>query len=129
MKRFEEKGKYIPDHYLLQIDGFGAIQVSDYAEEKGRVDYLTLSKCVQHIYNFECVNSIPDWEYSNTDADDVYDWCLISSASYEYLECHNEAVAYSPSTNLYIWGIPCIGKSLKLELTSIDFNDTQVTEI
>ena len=127
--RFDEKGKYIPDHYLLKIDGYGGVQVSDYAEKKGKVDYYTLSECVQYIYNFECINCVCDWEYSNTDMDDIYDWCLISGNAYEFLKEHHEAVACSASTNLYIWGIPCIGKSWKLELTSIGFDDEQVAEI
>lgn len=127
--RFDKEGKYIPDHYLLKIDGFGGVRVSDYAEEKGKVDYFTLSECIRYIYNYKCINSIDDWEYSNTDMDDWYDWCLISDDAYDFLKKHNEAVASSSSTNLYLWGIPCIGKSWKLELTSIDFNDEQVTEI
>lgn len=129
MTRFDEEGKYIPDHYLLKIDGFGAVQVSEYAEKKGKVDYFTLSECIRCIDNFECINAIDDWEYINTVMDDWYDWCLVGGNAYDFLKNHNEAVAYSNSTHLFAWGIPCIGKSWKLELTSIDFNDEMVSAI
>ena len=128
--RFDKEGKYIPDHYLLKIDGFGGVRVSEYAEEKGKVDYFTLSECIRYIHNFECFYRIKDWEYSNLeDMDDVFDWALVGDTAYDFLKKNNEVVAYSNSTNLYAWGIPCIGKSWKLELTSIDFNNEQVTEI
>lgn len=128
-KLIDEFGKYVPSHYLLNVNDFGAVQVSDYSEEKGYVDYQTLSECIRYIFNFECISRIPDWWYNNTESDDIYDWCLVDDNAYDFLKKNHEAVAYSPSTHLYLWGIPCIGKSWALELTQISFDNEQVTEI
>jgi len=112
---------------------FMGFEVSDYAKEKGYVDYGTLAKCFDAVLCNAMANRIGETlELVNgTDYDeeddyfiDVYQYFIIDDGGYRLLkEYTDEIVYYDDELDVYVWGVTHCGTSWSYVLTNIKLED------
>lgn len=106
--------------YDGKVFGF---EVSDYAKEKGYLDYKTLARMLDDLILNNTVReeTLGDWEIVNGDLDKmVMQDFIISRYGYEVLKDYtDELVFYNERLNIYIWAVCHWGTAWNYELTSI----------
>ena len=122
-------------------------KASDYAIEHGYLDYATLAKSFDAVYNDSIIDFEVDyWEIINGnnctyyDADgnevepgedydheeyaEIFQWFIISERGAEILRTWTgEIVYYNEKLNIYLWGVTHWGTSWDHVLTNIKLND------
>lgn len=103
--------------------------ISDYGIANKRFDYRTLAKSFQHILNNNIISKIYDWEPVNGFVekdgcdylDEIFQWYIISDEGSIILqELTDENLLYSPSFDIYLWGVTHFGTSWDYVLTDIE---------
>lgn len=109
------------------------VKVSDYALEKGYLDYFTLSEvigdCILNNTIYE--ETFEDWEivtgeFENEDGElyDIYQYYIISRYGYVFLQKYtDEIVFYNEKLDVYLWGVTHFGTSWDYVLTDIKLVD------
>ena len=109
-------------------------EASDYAKEKGFLDYATLAKAFDAVLNNDIINKtyeIGYWEIENgSDYDeeaeeytDIFQYYIISDNGAEILKnWTDEIVFYNEELDMYVWGVTHYGTSWSYVLTDIKLN-------
>ena len=107
-------------------------EISQYGQERGYLDYATLSKAFDAVL----VNDITKLFYSNinneycepeyingcdeNDDQEIFQYYIVSSYGAELLqEYTNDPVFYLPVIDCYIWGVTHLGTSWDYVLTDV----------
>lgn len=111
---------------------FMGFEVSDYAKEKGYVDYGTLAKCFDAVLcnamgsrlgDLELVHG-PDYDEETGDFYEVYQYFIIDNCGYSVLtEYTDEIIYYDSELDVYVWGVTHCGTSWSYVLTDIKLED------
>ncbi len=114
-------------------DKFMGFEVSEYAKEKGYVDYGTLAKCFDAVLcnnvGSRCGDTMElvhgkDYDEENDSYCDVYQYFIIDNQGYELLkEYTDEIVYYDSELDIYVWGVTHYGTSWSYVLTDIKLGD------
>ena len=110
---------------MLKVSGsvFYGNKISAYGIEHGYVDYGTLAKAFDHVLANNALEWFDDWEpISGEEDDDIFQWYIVDERGAEILESCGESVWYSPSHELYLWGVTHLGTSWDYVLTNIKCN-------
>jgi hypothetical protein len=109
------------------------VKVSDYALEKGYLDYFTLSEvigdCILNNTIYE--ETFEDWEIVTGEFEneygelhDIYQYYIISRYGYVFLQKYtDEIVFYNEKLDVYVWGVTHFGTSWDYVLTDIKLVD------
>lgn len=112
---------------IIMNKTFCGIEVSDYAQEKGWVDYETLSKVVGSMVLCNemgdrlgiTLNFIAnEYLYDNIE---VFKWYIITPSGKRFLTSHfqDELIFYDHEIDVYVWGITHLGTSWDCVLTDM----------
>ena len=119
--------------YVHHSKFFYGIEISEYGQENGYMDYRTLSRAFDMVMNNDIISKTAEigyWEEYNgaeywEDEDgehfaEVYQYFIISERGAEILqEMTDELVWYNDALDMYVWGVTHWGTSWDYVLTDI----------
>lgn len=101
-------------------------EASDYAKEKGYLDYYTLSEAFNSVLNNDIMyktEEIGYWDQINGNDDDIFQYFIVDDKGAKIIqEYTNNPLFYNEELDMYVWGITHYGTSWDYVLTDIKLN-------
>ena len=102
-------------------------EASDYAKEKGYLDYGTLSKAFDGVLNNDIMYKTQEIGYwnqiSGNDDDDIFQYFIVDDEGAKIIqEYTDDPLFYNEELDMYVWGITHYGTSWSLVLTDVKLN-------
>ena len=102
-------------------------EASEYAKEKGYLDYLTFSKAFEGVICNDIIEKtdyvIGYWEQVNGDGAEIYQYFIVDDNGAKLIQDYtDDPLFYNEELDLYVWGITHWGTSWDYVLTEIKLN-------